>query len=186
MRTKILNLGLLIIIFLTACKPPVDVNAPPLPNTVAEAVAATLAANQTALPKVSTMNQPTVINPLTGLPAADPALLERRPVMVKVSNYPQTGRPHAGLSFADMVFDYFIGSGTNRFLALFYGQDSPVIGPVRSGRRVDAQLVTMYNGVLGYGSADEDTDAELITDPGRLCHFQSRSTLPGFLRQVNP
>jgi len=106
--------------------------------------------------------QETIINPLTGLSISDEHMLARRPVMVKVANFPRAGRPHAGLSFADIVFDYYIGYGTNRFLAVFYGQDSPQIGPVRSGRRVDAQLVNMYEGILGYGSADEDTDAILV------------------------
>jgi len=121
------------------------------------------------------VNIPPVINPLTGLPAANPELLERRPVMVKVSNYPREGRPHAGLSYADIVFDYFIGYGTNRFLALYYGQDAYKIGPVRSGRRVDAQLVTMYSGVLAYGSADEDTNAVLMTALGEyaLSHLEA-------------
>ncbi len=102
-----------------------------------------------------------VINPLTGLVVDNPEILDRRPIMVKVSNYPQYGRPHAGLSFADIVFEYYIGLGQNRFLALYYGQDSTQIGPVRSGRFIDAQLVPMYSGVLAYGSADEDTDAEI-------------------------
>ena len=122
-----------------------------------------------------TMNAPVVINPLTGLPAADPELLERRPVMVKVSNYPREGRPHVGLSSADIVFDYFIGYGTNRFLALYYGQDAYKIGPVRSGRRVDAELVPMYSGVLAYGSADKDTDAVLVNALGEyaLSHLEA-------------
>jgi len=120
-------------------------------------------------------NPPSVINPLTGLPATDAALLDRRPVMVKVSNFPREGRPHAGLSFADIVFDYFIGYGTNRFLAVFYGNDAYKIGPVRSGRLVDAQLVTMYSGILGYGSADENTDTELVGKLGQyaLSHLEA-------------
>ena len=119
---------------------------------------------------------PAVINPLTGLPAADSELLNRHPVMVKVSNYPREGRPHAGLSSADIVFDYFIGYGTNRFLAVYYGQDVYKIGPVRSGRRVDAELVTMYDGVLAYGSADEDTDAVLVSALGdyALSHLEAK------------
>lgn len=98
------------------------------------------------------------INPLTGLPAPNPVLLERRPVMVKVSNYPVVGRPHAGLSFADIVFEYYIGEYINRFLAIFYSQDAPTIGPVRSGRLVDIQLVRMYQGMMAYGDADERVD----------------------------
>jgi hypothetical protein len=133
------------------------------------------ASNAEAIP-----TEPAVINPLTGLPVSDPLQLERRPVMVKVSNYPRNGRPHAGLSFADLVFDYYIGSGTNRFLAVYYGQDSQSIGPVRSGRRVDAQLVTMYSGILGYGSADESTDEELITHLGSYAISHLEAPFPAF------
>jgi hypothetical protein len=98
------------------------------------------------------------INPLTGLLVDDPTKLERRPVMVKVSNWPSSGRPHAGLTSADIVFEYFIGHQMNRFLALYYGDDADVIGPVRSGRLVDAQLVNFYQGILAYGDADPQVD----------------------------
>jgi hypothetical protein len=47
---------------------------------------------------------PEGVNPLTGLKVENPELLKRRPVLVKVSNYPAEGRPHAGLSYADIVF----------------------------------------------------------------------------------
>ena len=94
-------------------------------------------------------NFPDNVDPLTGLTVADPSILNRRPVMIKVSNYPRSTRPHAGLSFADIVFDYYIGEGGNRFLALYYGQDSTQVGPIRSGRLVDRWLVRMYQGILG-------------------------------------
>ena len=102
------------------------------------------------------------INPLTGLPVVEQENLDRRPVMVKISNWPREGRPHAGLTRADMVFEYFIGHQMNRFLAVYYGTDSDVIGPVRSGRLVDAQLVNFYQGILGYGDADPQVDEVLI------------------------
>ena len=96
---------------------------------------------------------PENVNPLTGLLVEDPTLLDRRPVLIKVSNYPASGRPHAGLSFADIVFEYYIGYGSNRFMALYYGQDASQIGPVRSGRLIDPYLVTLYEGILGFESA---------------------------------
>lgn len=96
---------------------------------------------------------PENVNPLTGLEVEDPSLLDRRPVLVKVSNYPASGRPHAGLSFADIVFEYYIGYGSNRFMALYYGQDAPQIGPVRSGRLIDPYIVTLYEGILGFEGA---------------------------------
>ena len=147
------------------------------------------------LSSIDTINQPSatnapldefiseeqsVINPLTGLPVSDPALLLRHPVMVKVSNYPRFGRPHFGLSFADIVFDYYIGSGTNRFLAVFYGQDSQKIGPLRSGRRIDTQLVNLYEGILAYGSADENTDAILVQGLGPRAISYLEAPYPAF------
>ena len=99
--------------------------------------------------QVGPTNFPADVNPLTGLTVSDATILNRRPVMIKVSNYPRTGRPHAGLSSADIVFDYYIGEGGNRFLALFYGQDSTKVGPIRSGRLVDRFLVREYQGILG-------------------------------------
>ena len=101
-------------------------------------------------------------NPLTGLAVSDPAILDRRPVMVKVSNWPREGRPHAGLSKADLVFEYFIGFQMNRFLAVYYGDNADRIGPVRSGRLVDAQLAELYQGLLAYGNADPQVDEVLI------------------------
>jgi len=101
-------------------------------------------------------------NPLTGLPVDNPANLNRRPVMVKVSNWPREGRPHAGLTGADIVFEYFIGHQMNRFLAVYYGDNAGEIGPVRSGRLVDAQLVNLYQGILAYGNADPQVDEVLV------------------------
>jgi hypothetical protein len=105
---------------------------------------------------------PENVDPLTGLTVADPAILNRRPIMIKVSNYPREGRPHAGLSFADIVFDYYTGEGSNRFLALFYGQDATQVGPIRSGRLVDRWLVSMYQGVLGLEYAWAPVYSEIL------------------------
>jgi len=133
---------------------------------------------QPAAASTTPANSP--INPLTGLPVSDPSRLQRKPVFVKVSNYPDIGRPHAGLSSADLVFEYYIGSGQNRFMAVFYGQDATQIGPVRSGRRVDAEIVPMYNGILGYGSADADTDAVIVSTLGNYAISHLEGPCPAF------
>lgn len=109
---------------------------------------------------------PPGMNPLTGLLVSDPNLLNRRPVMVKVANFPRSGRPQAGLSFADIVFEYYIGEEANRFLALYYGKNCEKVGPMRSGRLVDAQLTSMYQGFLAYANADPQVDAVLIQELG--------------------
>jgi hypothetical protein len=121
----------------------------------------------TLVPEVEGMFAfPPDVNPLTGLKVEDISRLERRPVMVKVSNYPRTGRPHAGLSFADIVFEYYIGFGLNRFAAIYLGQDSPQVGPIRSGRLVDAQLGELYQSILVYGNADPTIDEVILAELG--------------------
>ena len=159
----------IIIILLPACQPD-DSNDI---NVAATYAAQTLAAmpTETAVPSptqveptftptplpivglVGPVDFPVDVNPLTGLQVEDPTILDRRPVFVKVANYPVSGRPHAGLSSADMVFEYYIGSGGNRFIALYYGQDADMIGPVRSGRTIDPYLVSLYEGILGFEGA---------------------------------
>lgn len=153
----------LVISFTGACRP-TQKSLPPSPLATSPVVP-TVKSVETK--PVSTPTRPvnTPIpegwNPLTGLPVANPALLHRNPVMIKISNFPITGRPHAGLSFADLVFEYYIGEYFNRFLAVFYGQDTPMAGPIRSGRLVDAQLASMFDGILVYGNADERVDNRL-------------------------
>ena len=111
---------------------------------------------------------PADVNPLTGLQVGDPAVLEHRPLLIKISNYPRRGRPHAGLGQADVIFDYYIGEGLDRFLAVFYSQQPTNIGPLRSGRLVDAQLTSFYNGVLVYRGADPLVDDDIVaTLPAR-------------------
>ncbi len=114
-------------------------------------------------------NFPNDVNPLTGLVVEDPEKLERRPVLIKVSNYPASLRPHSGLSYADIVFSYFIGVGMTRYLALFYGQDATQVGPMRSGRLIDPQIVNLYGGFLGMVGADKTVWAEIAKAlPGRF------------------
>jgi len=171
------------ILALAACvaQPLPAVASPPTPdaNQVATLVASAMPPTTEPTPTgfvIDTGAQPQAgnINPLTGLPA-DPEMLDRRPVMVKVSNYPVVGRPHAGLSAADMVFEYYIGEYINRFIALYYSQDAPKVGPVRSGRLVDVQLVRMFQGVMAYGSADERVDESIKQYLGirSLAHTES-------------
>ena len=98
-------------------------------------------------------NFPSGVDPLTGLQVANPALLDRRPLLIKVSNLPRNVRPQWGLSLADIVFEYYTEEGSTRFAALFYGNDAETVGPIRSGRFIDAHLVRGYKAVFAFGSA---------------------------------
>jgi len=169
----------LFVLIVTACNP-IEISEKELASTYAAQTLASMP-TETAAPTGTATQEPTAtvtpeptlgpvgpvdfpenVNPLTGLEVEDPAILDRRPVLVKVSNYPASGRPHAGLSFADIVFEYYIGYGGNRFTALYYGQDSSKIGPVRSGRLIDPQLTSLYEGILGFESAYVTIYSEIV------------------------
>ncbi len=110
---------------------------------------------------------PKEINPLTGLPAEDPQLLERRPIAIKVTNFPRSVRPQWGLSLADHVYEYYIGDGMSRFVGIYYGKDASRVGPVRSARLFDEHLIRMYRAVFVFGWAD-DPVLEFLTQPDLL------------------
>jgi hypothetical protein len=101
-----------------------------------------------------TLTAPTNLNPLTGLPPSNQSLLDRRPLAIKVANYPRYIRPQSGLTLADNVFEYYIEAGLTRFIAVFYGNDSEWVGPVRSGRYFDEHIQRMYHAYLVFKYAD--------------------------------
>ncbi len=71
-----------------------------------------------------------------------------------MANYPRYVRPQSGLTRADNVFEYYIEGGLTRFIAVFYGNDSEWVGPVRSGRYFDENIQRMYQSFLVFKFAD--------------------------------
>lgn len=107
---------------------------------------------------------PDDVNPLTGLAVDDPSVLERRPLIVKVSNQSDEVRPQSGLSFADHVWMYQTeGWRQTRFAAVFYGQTPDHVGSVRSARLIDSEhLVPMYGALLAISGASRDMYRRLM------------------------
>ncbi|HYO88055.1 MAG TPA: DUF3048 domain-containing protein, partial [Candidatus Limnocylindrales bacterium] len=103
---------------------------------------------------------PEGVNPLTGLPA-DPAALNRRPLIVQISNAPPLVRPQAGIGAADVLFEYYAEGGLTRFSGVFLSQLPERVGSIRSARLIDDQLVPMFSAVLGYSGASEGVTAVL-------------------------
>ncbi len=55
-------------------------------------------------------------------------------------------RPQFGLSQADVVYEYLMeGYGITRFSAIYYGQPSSQIGPVRSARLINYYMGALYD-----------------------------------------
>jgi hypothetical protein len=105
-------------------------------------------------------DRPDNINPLTGLKVDDPALLQRRPLMVRVGNDP-VARPQVGLNQADMVYEEITEWWVTRFTAIFLSQDPTTVAPIRSARLINTQLVPQYQGALGNSGGSDGVRWEL-------------------------
>ncbi|MEA4907275.1 MAG: DUF3048 domain-containing protein [Chloroflexi bacterium] len=135
-----------------------ETSAAPLPTTLAVALSPAAALATSGVPGEGTPAPASVaaINPLTGLQVEDAAVLDRRPLIIKVENLPREHRPQWGLNQADHVYEYYTEEGSTRFAAVFYGQEAGQVGPIRSARFFDIQLMQMYKGIFIFGSAYED------------------------------
>lgn len=87
------------------------------------------------------------VNPLTGL-KVNPTNLNRRPLGVKIPNFPVDARPQSGLTLADVVVEYETEAFLPRFTAFFYGNDVGLLGPIRSLRLPDAELMPIFKAAL--------------------------------------
>lgn len=86
---------------------------------------------------------PDVVYPLTGLTVEDPAMAARPALAVKIDNHP-AARPQSGLNKADVVFEENV-EGITRFIAVLHSQGSDPVGPIRSGRTQDIDLLASFN-----------------------------------------
>ena len=92
--------------------------------------------------------------PLTGMPTASGSPVTRRPLAVKIDNAP-TGRPHHGISQADMVVELLVEGNITRLAAYFHSQDAAEIGAVRSVRFSDRYTTPMVRGVLVFSGGSQ-------------------------------
>ena len=82
--------------------------------------------------------------PLTGLPSDDEARRTRPALVVKIDNN-EGARPPVGINQADVVYEEEIEAGFTRFAAVFQSQDADPVGPIRSARISDIELLANLN-----------------------------------------
>jgi hypothetical protein len=83
--------------------------------------------------------RPRLLSPFTGEPVASLGPV----IAVKVDNI-VLARPQTGLSQADIVYMLPVEGGLSRFLAVFSSRFPPLIGPVRSAREDDLELLRQF------------------------------------------
>jgi hypothetical protein len=110
-----------------------------------------------ASPPASTTTTPPPSPTTTG-----PAALEGGPVLaVKIDNTP-AARPRIGLDQADVVYVEPVEGGLTRLMVIFSRHMPPVVGPVRSARESDVELLANYGPVaLAFSGSSSYTAAFL-------------------------
>jgi hypothetical protein len=77
------------------------------------------------------------------MPVADPAVLDRHLLAVKIDNHPRA-TPQSGIDKADMVIEILV-EGVTRFLTFWQESESDYLGPMRSARPTDTSLLMAMN-----------------------------------------
>lgn len=119
--------------------------------------------------------------PLTGHPLDDPDEIPDRPALaVKIDNHP-TSRPQAGFNDADIVFEEVVEGDLTRFAVVFHSGDADPVGPIRSGRSQDVDMLTPLRNPLFAWTGGNPGVTRLIRD-SELVDLDFRRT-PGYYRR---
>ena len=95
------------------------------------------------------------LNPLTGQLVADPTVLQRRPLLVRIGNDAEV-RPQSGLSQADIVLEEATeGWYITRFTAIIWSKDPEAMRPIRSARLLTIELGHMLDGALVHSGGND-------------------------------
>lgn len=97
---------------------------------------------------------------LTGKKPKSDKLLTRPAVAVKVENNP-LAYPLSGLEKADLVFEEEVEGGLSRFMALYDCSDAAKVGPVRSARVVDPDIMRPITRILADAGSNAIVDKAL-------------------------
>jgi len=103
-------------------------------------------------------------HPLTGFELGSSEVLGPS-IAVKIDNT-SSGRPQVGIAAADLVFEELVEGGVTRYLAVFHTAIPDEVGPVRSGRPQDADLVRSLGGVFVFSGVGNSNVREIIRGTG--------------------
>src|SRR5665213_1325030 len=115
--------------------------------------------------------------PLSGLPDPGGAALLRPALTVKIEDTPQA-LPQWGVDQADVVYEEIVNGGITRLAAIFNSQAPAKVGPVRSVRPTDTQVVWPLGGIFAFSGGAPYAVASISTVPGlKLINESSAGTV---------
>ncbi len=129
--TAVLAVAALLAVLLTWGDPAPEPRVAPPPTTT------------TTAPPTTTTLPPPAAAPLTGVAGDFEGRLERPALFVKIDNV-ERARPPVGLDAADIVFEERVEGDLTRLAAVFHSTDADPLGPVRSARTTDLELLPLF------------------------------------------
>ena len=96
---------------------------------------------------------------LTGRPAD--AAIDRPALVVKIDNVGRA-RPQSGINDADVVYVELVEGGATRFAAVFHSENVGTVGPIRSMRTTDINLLRPLNNPLFANSGGNNFTTQAV------------------------
>jgi hypothetical protein len=113
--------------------------------------------------------------PLSGLPDPSGLSVTRPALTVKIENTPEA-LPQWGIDQADVVYEEIVNGGITRLAAIFNSHAPAKVGPVRSVRPTDTQVVWPLGGIFAYSGGAPYAVASISTAPVKLIDESSAGT----------
>ncbi len=95
---------------------------------------------------------------LTGLPGP---VTDRPALAVKIDNV-DAARPQTGINQADIVFEEQVEDGRTRLVAIFHSEDSDPVGPIRSVRTSDIEILSNLRSPLFASSGGNEGSRQAL------------------------
>jgi Protein of unknown function (DUF3048) N-terminal domain/Protein of unknown function (DUF3048) C-terminal domain len=96
---------------------------------------------------------PEVIAPLRGT-TVDAASIAHPSLAAKIDDHP-AARPQVGLERTDIVFEELVEGGLTRYVAIWQSDIPEEIGPVRSIRPMDPDIISAFGGIVAYSGGQQ-------------------------------
>ncbi|HEV2426652.1 MAG TPA: DUF3048 domain-containing protein [Acidimicrobiales bacterium] len=139
-------------------------------------IAAPAAASTTTSSTTTTTTPPGPFAPLTGRPDPTRITAHRPAVTVKIDNTPEA-HPQYGLRQADVVYEEIVEGGITRLAAVFNSAAPARVGPVRSVRRTDREIVTAIGGIFVFSGGAAYAIKSIETAPVKLFDESNAGTM---------
>jgi hypothetical protein len=130
------------------------------PAPDASTVAPTLEPQKVAAPEP-------VVPPTWPLTGVQGEIATRPALAVKIENT-ATARPQSGLEQADVVWETIVEFEVSRFVAVWHSQLPAELGPVRSVRPMDPDIVSPLNGLLTFSGGQPGILALAAASPTQI------------------